>query len=78
MANPPYVRITAPQDQYFLFIKAMSPYGTATSQGIEVVVADLCLETTYSIVDTVIELQLSVFGPGQTEIFDKPQAELET
>lgn len=64
MANPPYVRITAPQDQYFLFIKAVSPYGSSTSQGIEVVVADLCLETFYSVEDTFIELAMTVFGPS--------------
>ena len=39
---------------------------------IEVVIADLCLETQFTIVQTQIEIELTVLGPSVTESFDKP------
>ena len=64
--------MTAPQGQYFVSIKASSPYGIVTSTPIEVVVADLCLETDYSITVPVIDMTVTVLGPSVQAPFDRP------
>lgn len=58
-------------------IKADSPYATAFSLPIEVVVADFCLETEYIINVIEVELDLTLLGPQVTKTFDKPVTDLE-
>ena len=75
--DPPNVRIRAPQGQYFLRIVASSPYsGAVTSDIIEVVVADFCLETKYVVSEDTIDIGLTVLGPSITRVFEKPVTEL--
>ena len=56
---------------------ATSPFATAVSQPIEVVIADLCLETQFTIQETTLNIDLTVLGPEVTRNFDKPITVLE-
>ena len=74
--NPPQVRVTAPQGQYEWKIRANSPYATALSDPIEIVVADFCLETAYIVDILEVEIDLTLLGPSVTATFDRPVTDL--
>ena len=70
------MRVTAPQGQYEWKIRANSPYATALSGPIEIVVADFCLETAYIVDILEVEIDLTLLGPSVTATFDKPVTDL--